>query len=117
MLNVLAGRTVSDALVVAVRWFGGVKLGKGGLARAYGATARRAVESAQLIERFPTVTLVVQLPYERLGAVKRLVRSPEVEIEKGVYGERVRLTLRVAESVLREVEGTLADLGVAVEPT
>jgi len=115
MLKVLAGRGLSDVLVVAVRWFGGTKLGKGGLARAYGATAREAAESAQLVERFPTVALAVEIPYERLGAVKRLVRSPEVEIENGVYEERVRLTLRVAESIRHEVEGALADLGVDAE--
>jgi len=51
MLKVLAGRGLSDTLVVAVRWFGGTKLGKGGLARADGASAREAAESARLVER------------------------------------------------------------------
>ena len=116
ILNVLAGRGLSNALAVVVRWFGGTKLGKGGLARAYGGTARELVESARLLERFPTVTLRIEIPYERLGLVKRLLRPPEVEIERGAYGEKVRLTLRVAESARRELEEALADMGIVTAP-
>jgi putative IMPACT (imprinted ancient) family translation regulator len=112
MLKVLAGRGLSDALVVVVRWFGGTKLGKGGLARAYGATVRDAVEAARLVERFPTVLLAIAVPYERLGAVKRLLRPPEVELEDGLYQDTVSLKLRVAKSAQSEVEEALADLGI-----
>lgn len=116
LLKVLSGGGLSDSLVVVVRWFGGTKLGKGGLARAYGGTARETIEAARLVERFPTVTMDIEFPYELLGAVKRLVRPPEVEIEGEVYEETVRLTLGAAESVRRDVEEALADLGIVVRP-
>jgi hypothetical protein len=58
----------------------------------------------------------IEFPYELLGAVKRLVRPPEVEIEGEVYEETVRLTLGAAESVRRDVEEALADLGIVVRP-
>lgn len=116
ILRVLAGREVSDALVIVVRWFGGTKLGKGGLARAYGGASREVVEAAresgQLAERFPTVVLTVNVPYDRLGAVKRLLRPPEVVLEGDTYTEKVALKLRVAESVRGRVKEDLAELGI-----
>ena len=116
ILRVLAGRELSDALVVVVRWFGGTRLGKGGLARAYGGASREVVEvareSGQLAERFPTVVLTIDVPYDRLGAVKRLLRPPEVVLEEDTYEEKVTLKLRVAESVKGRVEEDLAELGI-----
>jgi uncharacterized YigZ family protein len=115
MLRVLAGRGLSDVLVVVVRWFGGTKLGKGGLARAYGGTTRETIEAARLVERFPTVALDLEVPYELLGAVRRLLRPPEVELEAEKYEEKIRLTLRVAESVQAGVEEDLAALGLVAK--
>jgi len=112
ILRVLRGHGLSDAVAVVVRWFGGTKLGKGGLARAYAAAAREAVEAAPRVRRVPRVTLAVDLPYERVGAVKRLVHPPEVELAGERYGERARLELAVREDRAAEVEAALADLGV-----
>jgi uncharacterized YigZ family protein len=115
ILRVLAGREISNVLVVVVRWFGGVKLGKGGLARAYGGTARAAIEAGRFSKRFPTVVVSISVPYERLGAVKRLLRPPLVELETATYGARVGLDLRIAEAVLEETEMALANLGIVPE--
>jgi len=112
ILQVLRGHGLSDAVAVVVRWFGGTKLGKGGLARAYAAAAREAVEATPRVRRVPRVTLAVDLPYERVGAVKRLVHPPEVELADERYGERARLELAVREDRAAEVEAALADLGV-----
>src|SRR5689334_22504590 len=71
MLQVLRGAGLSDVLAVVVRWFGGTKLGKGGLARAYAAAAREAVQGLPVLSRVPTVRLAVEVAYERVGAVKR----------------------------------------------
>lgn len=114
ILRVLSGAGLSDALLVVSRWFGGVKLGKGGLARAYAAAAREAVAAAELVRRFPTVTLVLRLPYPKLGEVERLARPPEVEIVDRRFGARVALRLRVRDCRLPEVEEAMAALGVEV---
>jgi putative IMPACT (imprinted ancient) family translation regulator len=100
-------------VAVVVRWFGGVKLGKGGLARAYAAAAREAVAAAPVGRRVPRDEIAVELPYELIGAVKRLVRPPEVELADERYGERVRLVLTVHRHLRGEVEAALADLGLA----
>lgn len=116
ILGVLRGAGLSDALVVVTRWFGGTKLGKGGLARAYAAAARAAVAEGRVAVRVPTAELALTVPYDRLGAVKRLVHPPEVEVLREEYGARVRLVLGVFASRRAALEAALADLGLAPEP-
>ena len=103
---------LSDALAVVVRWFGGVKVGKGGLARAYGGAAREAIAATPLLRRVPSEELALELPFARLGAVKRLVRPPEVELLEEEYGETVRLRLRVQRPRLAALRAALAELGL-----
>lgn len=112
MARVLAGRGISDVLAVVVRWFGGTKLGKGGLARAYGSAVGEALAGARLATRFPTVVVEIECSYERLGAVKRLVRPPQIVLEDEAYADAVRLTLRLAKDAREQLVADLADLGV-----
>lgn len=116
ILQVLRGAELSDAVAVVARWFGGTKLGKGGLARAYAGAVRSAVAELPVARRVPAVELVLELPYDRLGAVKRLVRPPRVEIVDEAYGASVRLVLAVYEAERAELEAALADLGLRAEP-
>lgn len=116
ILQVLRGRELSDVVAVVVRWYGGTKLGKGGLARAYAAAARLAADELRVERRFARVELALELPYERLGAVKRLVHPPEVELVAERYGERVELVLSVRADRRDELARALADLGVAAAP-
>lgn len=112
ILQVLRGSGLSDVLAVVVRWFGGTKLGKGGLARAYAAAVREALPALPVALRVPTVRLALRVPYEKVGAVKRLVHSPEVELEAEEYGEDARLVLAVHEGRVAALQEALADLGI-----
>jgi|SRR6185295_3257452 len=113
ILQVLRGAELSDVLAVVVRWFGGTKLGKGGLARAYAAAIRAALQGLPVIVRVPAVPVAVEVSYERVGAVKRLLRPPEIELESEEYGSMARLVLRVHEERLEALCAALADLGFA----
>jgi uncharacterized YigZ family protein len=111
MLQVLRGSGLSDVVAVVVRWFGGTKLGKGGLARAYAAAVREAVAGLPVVSRVPVVRLALEVPYEQVGAVKRLIRPPEVELEREEYGAAARLELVVHEERLEALRESLAELG------
>ena len=118
MLQVLRGSELSDVLVATVRWYGGVKLGKGGLARAYAHVVRQALEELPTVERVPTVSLEVLIPYTRFGEIKRVVHPPEVVIAEERYAdEAVQLTLEVAIDRLAWLRATLASFGAEATPT
>jgi uncharacterized YigZ family protein len=112
ILRALQGAKVSDALLVVVRWFGGTKLGKGGLVRAYGGVAREAIAGAALTVRLRRRTVELEVPYPHLGAVQRLLHPPEVELLRHAYGERVRWELAVADERLPALLEVAATLGL-----
>ena len=114
ILRALRGAGLSDAVVVVNRWFGGVKLGKGGLARAYAGAAQTAIAMAATVERAPTVELEVEAAYEAVGAVKRLVRPPQVELLSETYGSTARLVLRAWREREAELRAALAELSPRV---
>jgi putative IMPACT (imprinted ancient) family translation regulator len=81
MLRVLEGQGITDAMVVCVRWYGGVKLGTGGLARAYAQGARGAVAEAERCGLFEPVRAMTEgaidaplemahLPFAVLGSFR-----------------------------------------------
>ena len=115
ILRVLRGAGVSDALMSVSRWFGGVKLGRGGLARAYAASASACLAAARLVERRPTVAYRMIAPYTSMGPVQRVWAGPGVSVVRQDFGERVVAELSVDESSAADFEAAVADLGSAVE--
>jgi len=113
MLAVLRGAGLSDVVAVVVRWFGGTKLGKGGLVRAYGGAVRLALESLATREVLERVRLALSLPYDKLGAVKRLLQPPAVELAAERYGAAVELELEVTPEARPALAAALADLALA----
>lgn len=114
ILQVLRGAGLSDTFAVVIRWFGGTRLGKGGLARAYAGAAREALAGLPTVLRVPTVRVILEVPYEKVGAVKRLIHPPAVELESEEYGERARLALAVHEERRDALRQALADLGIVL---
>jgi uncharacterized YigZ family protein len=112
ILRALQGARVSDALLVVVRWYGGTKLGKGGLVRAYGGVAREVLRDAALTLRLRRQLVELEIPYPHLGAVQRLLHPPEIELLRQVYGEGVRWELAVADQRLPTLREVAAALGL-----
>lgn len=113
ILRVLRGAELSDVLALVVRWYGGTKLGKGGLARAYAAATRLAMEQLEIIEKRSMVRLTLTLAYEQVGNVKRYLHGPDIEIIEQSYDHnQVEITFELAESRRDELKEILANSGV-----
>lgn len=104
MLQLLQGKSISDALVIATRYFGGTKLGIGGLTRAYRDCARLVLEEATLTRREPLTSCRLRMPYEDLGAVTRLAESSSASIDKVDYSETVEMQLTLPVRCLEELK-------------
>ena len=73
ILNAIRGEGLSDTLCLVVRYFGGVKLGAGGLIRAYGGAAREVLRKAEVKVLIPTSTALVKVNASHVGSVYELV--------------------------------------------
>jgi uncharacterized YigZ family protein len=81
MLEVLKSRGVTDALVIATRYFGGVLLGTGGLVRAYSRTASEAVLAAGIVHMHPARHILIRIDYARYGAIDGYMRQQAGSVE------------------------------------
>jgi uncharacterized YigZ family protein len=102
ILSAIDGADLFDAAVVVVRWYGGVKLGTGGLSRAYRETAAEALRNANVADRYIYQRMTITVPFEQLSVVYRLIDTPHVVLAGERFGDTnefdfdVRLS-RVAE--------------------
>ncbi len=73
---------LTNVLVVVVRYFGGVKLGVGGLVNAYRTSAGLTLEKAEIIEKTIDATLKLQFEYKDLNKVMRLIKERQLKVEE-----------------------------------
>ncbi len=83
------------AVLVVSRWFGGTKLGKGGLIRAYGGCAAETIGLLKTQTRQPEVRITVECSYDLVGLVERTASKCKGGIEGGDYSESARLTVKL----------------------
>ncbi len=104
---------VGDVLVAVVRYFGGTKLGTGGLSRAYRKAAENALAAAGSRAVRETSLVEVTCPYERLGAVRRLVRPPQVTLAGETFEPGPTVRLEVLRSRLPALRAALEEARLA----
>ncbi len=123
LLNALRSRQLYGAVVVVTRWFGGTKLGVGGLARAYGEAAMAAVGAATLRTIYREVEILVRANYDHVGAVEAILGREAAKL-RGVerdYGSALKVRVRILRgdqdrfvSLLREGTGGQASCEVRI---
>ncbi|MFW5892662.1 MAG: YigZ family protein [Bacillota bacterium] len=115
MLETLKKNGLTNTVAVVVRYFGGIKLGAGGLIRAYGKSVSDALEKAVRSERTEVLTLTVVAGFEWIGTVEHLLGEYSDDIRRS-YDEAVHYELRLPENkanalreALKERTGDQAD--------
>lgn len=100
MLEVLKKQGLKDTVVVVTRYFGGIKLGGGGLIRAYGKATTEGLLAAQVVERKLHHFMNISIDYTWLGKVENEIRGSSYTLEEIRYLEGVEIIV----SVLKEEE-------------
>lgn len=109
ILAAIEGAGVHDVGVIVVRWYGGVKLGTGGLSRAYRETAAAALQQAKLLDRYVYERVRVLVPFDMLSVVYRLVQPPDVVLVEELYGEQNEFVFDVRASAVEGFRGRLVE--------
>lgn len=98
MLDVLRHQDLEGVLATVVRYFGGVKLGAGGLVRAYTDTVAQALLTAAKVPLLRMKTLQCQVPYALEGLLRREIAAAAAELLDVEHGSLVTLHLRLPEA-------------------
>jgi uncharacterized YigZ family protein len=109
-LAVLQGSGLGDAAVVVTRYFGGTKLGTGGLVRAYGDAVRAVLEAAPRAEKVPTHTVMVAVPYHLFEQVKLLVEAHNGRILDETFAADITLTIQFTVETFPTFQDALQEL-------
>ncbi len=94
IFKILESKEILNAVVVVTRYFGGIKLGFGGLSRAYRDTALSVIEEAEIIEVFEQVRLRVRLKYSESQKARSLIEKYGI-IQEEIYSDTVEFILLV----------------------
>jgi len=109
-LAVLRGSGLGDVVVVVTRYFGGTKLGTGGLVRAYSEAVRMVVEAVPRAEKVRTHTLMLVIPYTYLERVRLLVTAQSGSILDEDFSADITITARIRIENLPAFQAALSEL-------
>jgi uncharacterized YigZ family protein len=96
-------RSLTDILVVVVRYFGGTLLGTSGLVRAYRTATHDCLEKASPIEIRVEKFIEIGFPYEQLNFVMRIIKYERIDIVEKQIGVDCRMRLKVHEELYEKI--------------
>ncbi|GGI63146.1 YigZ family protein [Limosilactobacillus caviae] len=109
MLESLKLAKIHDVVAVVTRYFGGIKLGAGGLIRAYSNTTTGAIHQAGLIQRVKQATLKITVSYSQHDPLLYYLKENQLEVAGEEYGVNVVTSIYVNEDELTMVKKSLTD--------
>ncbi|MGX6445257.1 YigZ family protein [Neobacillus sp. K501] len=110
ILEVLKKRKLKDTVVVVTRYFGGIKLGAGGLIRAYGKATSEGLDAVGIVERRLVQIMHVKIEYTWLGKIEKELRASEYKIKEIRYLDVVEVEVYVDEDRVQEFSKWLVEL-------
>ncbi|MDZ7924843.1 MAG: YigZ family protein [Marinagarivorans sp.] len=109
ILHVLTQRGAGDCCAIVVRYFGGIKLGAGGLVRAYGQSVSRALDIAIWQEVIPKRTVIIITSYEDEPHARHFIMHFEGEVLVQRYSERVELSVELPSKYVTLLKDALTE--------
>ncbi len=107
MLNILQHSHVGDITAIVTRYYGGTKLGKGGLARAYGGGVKQALELLETRAKIAMKTLGLVYPYDLQAKMDYLLGQYQARVLESDYQEDIHQTVEIAASDADELKAQI----------
>ncbi len=101
---------LTNVLIVVTRYFGGVKLGVGGLRRAYSEAALTSIEKENMIEKFIYENIKMEFGYEYIGPVMNFIESNNYKIINNVSDDKVKLECEIRLSLTQNFKKDLFNI-------
>jgi uncharacterized YigZ family protein len=114
MLAVLQGSDIGELCAIVVRYFGGTKLGTGGLQRAYGGSVRQALTLLETVIKVPMITKQLTCDYGQINDVKYIVEQVKGEILQQDFTAQIELIIALPEEKLLQVQQQLQTLSAGL---
>jgi putative IMPACT (imprinted ancient) family translation regulator len=109
MLSILQHSKIGEIAAVVTRFFGGIKLGTGGLVRAYSSSVQLGLQKLPLKEYVALTSARITLPYSLEDRLRRLLKIMKIDIIDVNYKDHVVLSIKIPESLSMEMEEQIAD--------
>lgn len=113
ILGQINSNALTDILIVVVRYFGGIKLGTGGLTVAYKAAAAEAISNASIIEKTVDEDITVAFEYPFMNDIMRIVKEEEPVILEQSYDMDCMMKLRIRQSLILKLRTRLEKVETA----
>ena len=111
VLAVLKGSGLTDTLLTIARYFGGTKLGTGGLVHAYSDAAKAVLEVAETKELIPMSHLTLTIPYTLYNTVLNRIKPFGFEVSEEQFSDDVSISGSLPEEKLSQLQATLQEIG------
>lgn len=113
ILEAIKQHDLTNVVVVVTRYFGGIKLGAGGLIRAYSHTASLGLEATPCLEVKPFCLMEAEMDYSLLGTVENWIRNEELRTGETAYLDKVTVRLLVEPADCEAISTELTNLTAA----
>ncbi|WEJ62642.1 YigZ family protein [Thiomicrorhabdus lithotrophica] len=106
---------IGNVVVAVVRYFGGIRLGAGGLVRAYRESAQSALLALETEEFIPQEEVIIELPFNEEGDIRRLISNLDGVLITSKYDSMVKINALLPSSKVTELEVSLGNMTAKIK--
>ncbi|MBR2870457.1 MAG: YigZ family protein [Clostridia bacterium] len=110
MLEVLKNKGLYKTVAVVTRYFGGIKLGTGGLTRAYGGAVSQCVELSKVLNMERGSYFEIVSDYENYSALLRAISVPEISVLNTDFGDKITVSIAIKQEFIDKFLPKLSDI-------
>ncbi|HAT56296.1 MAG TPA: YigZ family protein [Veillonellaceae bacterium] len=110
ILSVMQKKKITNSVLVVSRWFGGIKLGTGGLIRAYSGAAAQCIEEAPVFLYIPHIRAELSFPYEFMGIFEKYAALHKLRVDDRAFTDRIYIKAEIPSVSCEESLRDLTDL-------